>query len=263
MAVTCINETTHNDIPKVDITFSDVLTVNQIRKYHIGKYSPLQVQEVLLFLEDQGQTLSDTEITKTGKKKYYFYFDKDVKESLLNELSSRGYKPIKRVRNKVPTYSKFYSVWQYDREKFRKLLNCWLKTDEGKTRTHNSLLQKQSEILEQCWVLNEDNTRVRDSDAQHIYRYKTLHRILECIANCLMHDYGIDTGDMVKYLLHRTNIVIYQSEEGMKPQAELSNTIMENIKTRVILHLHLLKGLKQGLDIEEAVRLAYQDTCRI
>ena len=40
-----------------------------------------------------------------------------------------------RVRYEVPTYIKFYSLYQYDRDKFRQLLNEWLETKEGKNRT--------------------------------------------------------------------------------------------------------------------------------
>lgn len=257
-------QNSYSNIGKVDNTFSDVLTINQIRTQHIGRYSPSQVQEVLFFLEELGHTISESTGIVYGKPKYYFYFDNDVKQRLLAELKKRGCKLIRpRNRYPVPTYVKFYSVFQYDREKFRKLLNKWLKTDEGKNRTYDILLKRQREFLEQCWVLDEDNNRKRDCDEPHIFRYRTLHRILECIANCLMNNYGIDTPDMMKYLFNRTNLVIYPFQEGMKPEAELINTIMCDIKTRIRMHLHLLRGLKRGLEVEDAVRLAYRQVCPI
>ena len=38
----------------------------------------------------------------------------------------------KRIRYDVPNYLNFYSLYQYDRNKFRESLRAWLKTDEGK-----------------------------------------------------------------------------------------------------------------------------------
>lgn len=261
MLVTCSRIKPYKDYEKVNKTFSEILTAEQIKKQYATRYTYSQIKEVLFFLEELGQTVSDAETTKKGKQEHYFYFDDKVKNSLLSELVSRGYKPLK-INYKVPTYIKFYTLYQYDRLKFRKLLNKWLATDEGRNRTYKDLIAKQREFLEQCWVLDENKKRKRDCDEQHIYRYKTLHRILECIAQCLINNYGINTPDMIKYLFHRTNLVIYlprgEEQEEIKPQAELLNAILSDIKTRTIIHLHLLKGLKKGLEIEEAVRLAYK-----
>lgn len=261
MIATCSYTDTYNSCKKADKTFSDILTVNQIREKYIIRYSPSQIQEVLFFLEELGQTISDAKKTKKGKQEHYFYFDNTVKDSLLTELASRGYKTV-RIKNKVPTYIKFYTLYQYDRLKFRKLLNKWLATDEGKKRTYKDLVKKQRELLEKCWVLDENNNRQRDCDEQHIYRYKTLHRILECIAQCLINNYGINTPEMFNYLFRRTKLAVYmpqsEEQEETKPQAELLNTMLSDIKTRTILHLHLLRGLKQGLEIEEAIISAYK-----
>ena len=91
----------------------------------------------------------------------------------------------KRIRYLVPTYIKFYTVYQYDRIKFTTLLKEWLKTDEGKNRTLKTLKQKQDEVLEKCWLRDERGNRLRDSDENHIYRVKTLHRLYELIYNRL------------------------------------------------------------------------------
>ena len=49
----------------------------------------------------------------------------------------------KRIRYKVPTYIKFYSIYQYDRLLFRKLMNEWLASKEGKNRTLKTLAKEQ------------------------------------------------------------------------------------------------------------------------
>ena len=88
-----------------------------------------------------------------------------------------------RVRYEVPTYIKFYSIYQYDREKFTKLLKIWLETDEGKNRTLETLKAKQNEILELCYVKDAEGNLLRDSDENHIFRYPTLAKIYRLIYN--------------------------------------------------------------------------------
>lgn len=158
----------------------------------------------------------------------------------------------KRIRYKVPTFIKFYSIYQYDRLKFRKLLNIWLKTPEGQSRTRNTVIEKQREILEQCWVLDENGNKQRDSDTLHIFRYRTLHKILEIIAQTLIKEYGIQDKNSIEYLFRRTNIKIYKSSIS-KPQAELANTAYNDIKSRILVHLKLLRSLRKSIDVEMAV----------
>ena len=119
------------------------------------------------------------------------------------------------------------------------------------------MVENQRAILEKCWILDEFNQKKRDCDEQHIYRYRTLQRILECIARILTKEYGIKDADTVKYLRYRTNLTIYAPIEGFEPQAELIDTILMDIKYRIDIHLQLLRNLRKGLDVEIAVRRAY------
>ena len=235
--------------------FSEVLTVSLIQRKYMQGYPRKILLETLLSLEQEGLTLSDV---KKHSGVLEFYFNNFVKKYLLKEFNKKGIKKKNtfRVRYSVPTYEKFYSIWQYDRSKFRELLNEWLKSDEGKNRTLDSLRKKQAEILEECWILDENNNKKRDCDEPHIFRYQTLQKILECIAYTLINNYNIQNIDSVKYLLKRTNIMIYKPIEGLKPQAEILHTILDDIKTRILIHLRLLKYLKKGYEIEDAVTAA-------
>lgn len=155
----------------------------------------------------------------------------------------------KRIRYKIPTYKKFYSVIRYDREKFRKLLNLQLK---GYLCTKPLT---QSEILEQCYIRDPvSNAVIYDSDEHHIFRYGTLQNIYEKIYNYLdVNIFDYSTFKPIK------NLNVYHDEK----QAEISNTWDLPLFKRVKIHIKLLKYLKQGLDIEKAVRLTLWQTQKI
>ena len=80
----------------------------------------------------------------------------------------------KRVRYEVPKFIKFYSLYQYDRNKFAELLKIWLETEAGKNRTLETLKAKQTEILELCYIRDENGKPLKDSDEKHIYRVNVL-----------------------------------------------------------------------------------------
>ena len=151
--------------------------------------------------------------------------------------------PNKRVRYLVPTYIKFYSVFQYDREKFRKLLNEWLSTEDGQKRTYETLKKKQNEILKCCYVKDFSKRPLRDSDENHIFRIGALQKIHEKIYNLI----GVDLFRVETY--EKDGLLVHPDEQ----QAEVKDTWQMPIKDRVIIHLRLLRLLRKGLSIKEAI----------
>ena len=149
----------------------------------------------------------------------------------------------KRIRYKVPTYLKFYTIYQYDRDKFTKLLKIWLQTDEGKNRTLETLKAKQDEILELCWVKDDRGNKLRGSDEEHIYRYRSLEKIHELLYNQL----GVNPFMSNSY--EQDGLHIIPDEQ----QAEILNTWQLPIKKRIMLHIRLLRLLRKGLSIKEAL----------
>ena len=150
----------------------------------------------------------------------------------------------KRVRYLVPTYIKFYTVYQYDRQKFTKLLKEWLRTPEGRNRTLTTLKQKQDEILAECWLYDDEGRQLRDSDENHIYRFGTLERLYEQIY------YEIGANPFIRF--ERTNIddlTIW----GEEKQAEIKDTCYLPLKERVKLHIKLLRLLRKGFSVEESI----------
>lgn len=151
----------------------------------------------------------------------------------------------KRIRYDVPNYLNFYSLYQYDRDKFRQLLREWLKTDEGKNRTLETLQAKQDEILEQCYIRDENGHKLRDSDEKHIYRYITFHKILREIYDKIQWEF-IHTGSI--FIIDDINL------DYDDKTAEIKGTEWGmSIKDRVIIHIRLLRLLRKGLSIKEAL----------
>ena len=143
-----------------------------------------------------------------------------------------------RIRYDIPTYIKFYSLYQYDRQKFRELLNIWLKTDEGKNRTIETLKAKQDEILKLCYNVDENGKPLKDSDEAHIWRYATLHRIYEAIYQTL-----IERG-LVSVLRQGTfeyDRFIINAEEM---QAEVKGTALKSLNDRLKIHIQALRELR-------------------
>lgn len=148
----------------------------------------------------------------------------------------------KRIRYKIPTYNRFYSIWQYNRDKFRYLIN---------ERKHGQNSLTQAEILEQCFI-RENGKKLRDSDEKHIFRIGVLHRIHTEIYNKIEVD--INTDNTLFYLillillsrqieLKIENLNIFVDEE----QAEIINSWLLPIKDRVKLHIDYLRKIKREL----------------
>lgn len=154
-------------------------------------------------------------------------------EELEKEYKKIREKP-ERIRYEIPTYEKFYSIYQYDRLKFRELMNAWLKTKEGKERTLESLRKAQEGILEQCYILDENGKRKRDCDEVHIFRISALQKIREQIFNEIMFK------RMSGKLLKGDFITICYEEQ----QAEIKDSWSMSIKDRVKAHIKLLRKLR-------------------
>lgn len=141
---------------------------------------------------------------------------------------------VKRIRYDVPTYIKFYSIYQYDRLKFRELMNEYLKTTEGKHRTLETLKRKQNEILDICYVRDNNGKPLRDCDEKHIFRTSILQKLHELIYAEL----GLNPFTESTYEV--SGLIVYPEEK----QAELKDTWNMSIKDRVKAHIKLLRKLR-------------------
>lgn len=137
-------------------------------------------------------------------------------------------KKKKRIRYKIPTYIKFYSIYQYDRLLFRELMNKWLASKEGKNRTLKSLRETQNRILDVCYVRDEEGKPLRDCDEKHIYRYATLQKICEKIYNLGHNKAG-----------NYSCLVFFDDEQ----QAQIKGTDRLPVSQRVKIHIKLLREI--------------------
>lgn len=111
----------------------------------------------------------------------------------------------KRVRYKVPTYTKSYTFWH----------------------------------------INPDTNEIQfDGDEKHIFRTQTLQRLYSLI-------YGYTGINIFEQFEKKeiSGLTVW----GEDKQAEITGTEMLGIKDRVILHLQLLRLLRKGFSIDEAI----------
>ncbi len=183
-------------------------------------------------------------------------------EEYFNEPEPEQVEDNTRIRYEIPTYLKFYSIYQYDRDKFTKLLKIWLETDEGKNRTLETLKAKQDEILELCYVRDKDGHLLRDSDENHIFRYPTLAKIYNLIynligANPFVKRYEQDGLIVSRDVYTKEDYIyqgkIYKGQEFVNVSASIKGTDNLPIKQRVIIHIRLLRLLRSGFSIKEAL----------
>lgn len=173
----------------------------------------------------------------------------------------------RRIRYDIPTYLKFYSLYQYDRLKFRNLMNIWLETKEGKNRTYLTLYKKQKEILELCYIKDEKGQPLRDCDEKNIISIRALH--YEPIFNVLQKKRQVGYHEkLYEYLMGIGVVPVLMTEEEKNSsfeykglmiycydkQAEILGSWDLPIRERVLLHKKLLKMLYNGIDLEEALR---------
>jgi hypothetical protein len=170
-----------------------------------------------------------------------------------------------RIRYEIPTYIKFYTIYQYDREKFTKLLKIWLNTDEGKNRTLETLKAKQDEILELCYKRDENGNKLRDSDENHIFRYPTLAKIYKLIYNQIganpfntfyEQDGLIVSRDVYTKEDYEYQGKTYKGQKFVNVSASIKGTDNLPIKIRVIIHIRLLRLLRKGFSVWYAVYIA-------
>lgn len=139
-----------------------------------------------------------------------------------------GFMELFKRKYTAPDYIKFYTVYQYDRIKFKKLLRKEVK--RLKPKSDEEFKEIQNKILLKCYIRDENGKRKKDTDEKHIFRYKSL----QCIFGKL---YGL--GKQVG----RNSDLLYFDDEM---QAEIKGTWNLPVSERVKIHIRLLRKAKNG-----------------
>jgi hypothetical protein len=160
-------------------------------------------------------------------------------------------KPKKqRVRYSIPNYKKVYSVYQYDVPEYKKIFK----------KIHNLAIKYGADIfnrtsaykvLERCYLRDEQGNKNHLGDARHIFRYKVLQAICKEIADYILIAYEI-IPETLEYMYNRTHLYLAYSQEYS--QAELIETNNLPVNERLKISIALLRRLKDGAEIETAVK---------
>ncbi len=101
------------------------------------------------------------------------------------------------------------------------------------------------------WHINPETNEVQyDGDENHIFRYRVLHKLYALI-------YGYSGVNIFEQFERReiNGLIIW----GEDKQAEITGTSNLELKDRVTLHIKLLRLLRKGFSIEEAIKRLKND----
>lgn len=205
-----------------------------------------------------------------------------------------------RIRYDVVTYEKFYSFYRYDRLKFRAVLNAqnqtlfflfifiisvrvpkflflcnlrWAPINETLLKNiefpEDVCYFTQDEILDFCYVLDENGNKLKYPDELHILRLKTLFEIYNRIGLIIWGKMREFTNNDGLYDIDGLTLSIYHLEQdewvenGVKfrvpavtyHEGYIPDTEMLSIKDRLKIHIKLLRLLKQGLEVKDAIEI--------
>lgn len=181
--------------------------------------------------------------------------------------------PSKRVRPPEPVWDKFYSVYAFNETKYHDICDAfekhkWLKLYKYPELRINELTnctRKDKERFKKLSYVLEEGQKQHLGDEKHIYRYKTLNKIKELIANYIDYHFTEQNQESEYYTLYIEEYTDdyytyrgtqYKGQNFKVVEVEINNTWQLSIKQRLLIHLEALRLLRKGLDIEEACRLA-------
>ena len=179
----------------------------------------------------------------------------------------------KRIRPPEPVWDKFYSVYAFNEIKYHDLCDAfekhkWLKLYKypeldiaqltNCTRHNKKLFKELSYVL-------DNGQKQHLGDEKHIYRYKTLNKVKELIANYIDYHFKESKHQTEYYTLYIEDYTDdyytyrgtqYKGQRFRITEVEINNTWQLSIKQRLLIHLEALRLLRKGLDIEEACKRA-------
>ena len=138
----------------------------------------------------------------------------------------------------APDYIKFYTIYQYNRNKFKKLLRK--EVARLKPKSDEEFKEIQNRILIKCYIRDEKGRRKRDTDEKHIFRY----RALETILNSLYNKLGPRAEEEIcSCFFYAQEIIIYPDEQ----QAEIKDSWNLPVSERIKIHIRLLRRLRHEI----------------
>lgn len=157
----------------------------------------------------------------------------------------------KRIRPLIPSYKKVYSLYQYDQSKY---MDIWKKIRDLALKLNKPSIffdVSPQKVLRLCYI-KENGHRKPLGDHKHIYRFQTLYNIQAHIFNYARTPLNLNAANDLQWEKGGV-LFFYDHYDG--GFASIIGTEQLPIKYRVLLHLRLLRYLRQGKDLRKAVRL--------
>lgn len=162
-------------------------------------------------------------------------------------IKSENKQAEKRIRKTIPTYKKVYSLYQYDRAKYMTILfNVHSLAIKYNQKIYYRL--NPYRVLNLCYLKDKNNELKPLGDEKHIFRIAALQRIYG-----LIYDYSGVNPMQYRDNVYKDGLLCWLDEK----QAEIPDTWQLSIKYRILIHIKLLKMLRNGIELKRAV-----DICR-
>ena len=169
-----------------------------------------------------------------------------------------------------PQWDKFYALYAFDEIKYHKLLEGYIK-DNNLKGIYDIDKQLLADYKEQCYVLNEYGEKKPLGDEKHIFKYKLLQKLYEEIAKYVSYPLSLEDSifkqdGLIVYISHfkkgqykwfdidKRKENTFTGRKFNIIQAEIENTWDLPIKDRVLLHIKLLRLLKQGYKVKDSIK---------
>jgi hypothetical protein len=168
------------------------------------------------------------------------------------KLTKKGTKKRDRYNDGILDYKKVYSLFQYDQVKY---MLIWKKLKDLSLKLQKpSIFERVSpyDVLRLCY-LKEDGEKIILGDQKHIYRYSTLYNIQAHIFNYSKSPLELTSANELQWERCGVHFFYDHYDGGF---ASIIGTEQLPIKYRVLLHLRLLRYLRQNKDLRKAVLLA-------
>lgn len=156
----------------------------------------------------------------------------------------------KKEKNRDAKWDKFYSLYMFDEIKYHKLVKSYL--NANKLVTYSDIpAEELKRIKNSCYIRDELGQRRPLGDCKHIFRYRTLYKLLAELGAVLTH--GVVFQDDVVYYhsfagcFFKISIDYYKNGNKYvcEKLAEVEGSSDLSIKQRVLLHLKVLRKLRE------------------
>lgn len=169
-----------------------------------------------------------------------------IKNDIKVDIAQTSSKRLK-LSSEEPQYDKFYTLYAFDEIGYHRELKHIIKKQKLKG-VYCLPLAERKKIRNKHYSLDINGDRMPKSDEKHIFRISVLHKIYNAIYSHFLFKFALNED-----VTNIDGLLFYQEEL----QAEIDGMQMKSIEDRIYTHLTLLRLLKQGKEIKEALKIVF------